>query len=63
MLEVGIFFSKHCVADVTLFLQKKNSNFDYFLEENNRLDMDLNPAPPKEIQLVSPTKPATYDMK
>ena len=39
VVEVGLFISKHCVADVTLFLQQKNnSNFDYFVEENNRTD-------------------------
>ena len=39
VVEVVLFISKHCVADVTLFLQQKNnSNFDYFVEENNRTD-------------------------
>ena len=64
VVEVGIFISKHCVADVTLFLQQKNnSNFDYFLEENNRTDWIWTPPRPKKYSLVSPTKPATYDMK
>ena len=49
VVEVGLFISKHCVADVTLFLQQKNnSNFDYFVEENNRTDWIWTPPRPKK---------------